>query len=640
MKSAGMASSAGVRKKGVNPFLPLDKYIPDGEPHVFGGRVYLYGSHDREGGHTFCMEDYEVFSAAVDDLTQWRSEGVIYRAEQDPLYGKFPYMYAPDCVRGNDGRYYLYYCMSGEYGQGGYHNPISVAVCDEPAGKFEYLGQVRWKDGQVMRRYVCFDPAVMNDDGVIRLYYGTQYGYEEEPDFLASGRLQDEVEMFGLSAEEILAYPDSINGAIMLTLEDDMLTVREEPRHIIPYRVKGTDFEEHPFFEASSMRKVGAKYYFIYSSWQNHELCYTVSDFPDRGFRFGGTIVSNGDVGAWRIARAGEAARAADAEMAGGTAERPASSVVRRGERECLNMTGTTHGSILQINGQWYVFYHRLTHKSDYSRQACAERIEIAEDGSIRQVEVTSCGLNGSPLTGEGRYPAVICCNLTNGRMPHGCNCIYKEEFPNVTNCGDERFIAEIEDGTLIGYKYWEFKKGTGLAITARMENEKTKVRYDGPARVDERSVLDKIDVASETLIPEAGGEPGTYFDVYVVPADATAESAAMAAEPMDAAAEPAGKVAGSTAETAESTAEGTAGSILVPHADRWGERVGRISLEGADPETDEWTQFEMDGEMPAGVYAVYLVFYSGSGAGNDSGSAAGLSTRHKLQLKEVLFWK
>ena len=509
MKSAGMASSAGVRKQGVNPFLPLDKYIPDGEPHVFGGRVYLYGSHDREGGHTFCMEDYEVFSAAVDDLTQWRSEGVIYRAEQDPLYGKFPYMYAPDCVRGNDGRYYLYYCMSGEYGQGGYHNPISVAVCDEPAGKFEYLGQVHWKDGQVMRRYVCFDPAVMNDDGVIRLYYGTQYGYEEEPDFLASGRLQDEVEMFGRSAEEILAYPDSINGAIMLTLEDDMLTVREEPRHIIPYRVKGTDFEEHPFFEASSMRKVGAKYYFIYSSWQNHELCYAVSDFPDRGFRFGGTIVSNGDVGAWRIAGAGEAA----------------GSVVRRGERECLNMTGTTHGSILQINGQWYVFYHRLTHKSDYSRQACAERIDIAEDGTIRQVEVTSCGLNGGPLAGEGCYPAVICCNLTNGRMPHGCNCIYKEEFPNVTNCGDERFIAEIEDGTLIGYKYWEFEKGTGLAVTARIENEKTKVRYDGPARVDERSVLDKIDAAPETKI-DAASE--TKIDAASETLDPAAKAAAV----------------------------------------------------------------------------------------------------------------
>ena len=647
------------RKQGVNPFLPLDKYIPDGEPHVFEGRVYLYGSHDREGGHTFCMEDYEVFSAAVEDLTQWRSEGVIYRAEQDPLYGKFPYMYAPDCVRGNDGRYYLYYCMSGEYGQGGYHNPISVAVCDEPAGKFEYLGQVHWKDGQVMRRYVCFDPAVMNDDGVIRLYYGTQYGYEEEPDFLASGRLQDEVEMFGRSAEEILAYPDSINGAIMLTLEDDMLTVREEPRHIIPYRVKETDFEGHPFFEASSMRKVGAKYYFIYSSWQNHELCYAVSDFPDKEFRFGGTIVSNGDVGAWRIAvdagaagaaevggAAGDAAEASAAGVedggvtgiardagAAGAAERPAFRVERRGERECLNMTGTTHGSILQINGQWYVFYHRLTHKSDYSRQACAERIEISEDGTIRQVEVTSCGLNGGPLAGDGCYPAVICCNLTNGRMPHGCNCIYKEEFPNVTNQGDERFIAEIEDGTLIGYKYWEFEKGTGLAITARIENEKTRVTFNGQARVDERSVLDKIDAASEALVPEAAGEAGTYFDVFVVPAGS--------------------RTGGRTGSRV--------GKVLVPHADRWGERVGRISLDGADPETDEWSRFDMEGEMPAGVYAVYLVFHSGYGTGHDSGRGTGDDSgygtghscgddsgagregrggRRKVQLKEVLFWK
>ena len=457
IKSADMKSSASGRKQGVNPFLPLDKYIPDGEPHVFGGRVYLYGSHDREGGHTFCMEDYEVFSAAVDGLTQWRTEGVIYRAEQDPLYGKFPYMYAPDCVRGNDGRYYLYYCMSGEYGQGGYHNPISVAVCDEPAGKFEYLGQVRWKDGQVMRRYVCFDPAVMNDDGVIRLYYGTQYGYEEEPDFLASGRLQDEVEMFGRSAEEILAYPDSINGAVMLTLEDDMLTVREEPRHIIPYRVKGTDFEEHPFFEASSMRKVGAKYYFIYSSWQNHELCYAVSDFPDRGFRFGGTIVSNGDVGAWRIAGCREAA----------------GSVVRRGERECLNMTGTTHGSILQINGQWYVFYHRLTHKSDYSRQACAERIDIAEDGTIRQVEATSCGLNGGPLKGIGEYPARIACNLWSkqgtARYDRKFDKALHPYFTQDKKDDDHsavQYIANMRDGVVAGFKYFDLQSPSALRVS------------------------------------------------------------------------------------------------------------------------------------------------------------------------------
>ena len=70
-----------------NPFLPLDVYIPDGEPHVFDGRVYLFGSHDREGGSTFCELDYEFFSAPVDDLSSWSSKGINYSARQDALYG-------------------------------------------------------------------------------------------------------------------------------------------------------------------------------------------------------------------------------------------------------------------------------------------------------------------------------------------------------------------------------------------------------------------------------------------------------------------------------------------------------------------------------------------------------------------------
>ena len=106
-----------MRKKQVfNPFLPLNEYIPDGEPHVFGDRVYLYGSHDHEGGYTFCMDDYTVYSAPVDDLTDWRKERVIYEADQDPAYPELCYMYAPDVVQGNDGKYYLYYAMSGDYG--------------------------------------------------------------------------------------------------------------------------------------------------------------------------------------------------------------------------------------------------------------------------------------------------------------------------------------------------------------------------------------------------------------------------------------------------------------------------------------------------------------------------------------------
>ncbi len=518
-----------------NPFLPLYEYIPDGEPHVFGDRVYHYGSHDKEGGDTFCMLDYVCYSAPVEDLTDWRYEGVIYQAKQDPRYPAPQYMYAPDVVQGNDGRFYLYYCMGGDYGQGGYQGPVSVAVCDTPAGQYEYLGVVKNPDGSPMLKYICFDPAVLNDDGTIRLYYGTQYDYEERDDFLTNDfYLQDEIEMFGRSREEIFSYPDSIMGPVMAVLSDDMLTVKEEAKHIIPYRVKGTSFEAHPFFEGSSMRKVGKKYYFIYSSWQNHELCYATSDHPDRDFVFGGTIVSNGDIG-YR----------------------------GRDTQHKLNMTGTTHGSIIEINGQWYVFYHRLTHKSDYSRQACAEKIRILEDGSIPQAEMTSCGLNDGPLSAEGTYPAVIACNLTNGHMPHGSNSVFQISFPNVTHKGQERFIAEIEDHTLIGYKYFECRSVKQFGITYRMETEKNRVIFDGRYRTDIRSQDDENfantyaekDTLTNIVKPRQSTENTPQFGICI------------------------------------DTAENEIGTLLL------------------DEKAEDWKKVTVQIEIPDGVHALYLVY-------------------------------
>ena len=467
-----------MKKQAFNPYLPISEYVPDGEPHVFGDRVYVYGSHDKEGGETFCMLDYVTYSAPVDDLSDWRYEGVIYKAEQDPDYGNRNYMYAPDCVRANDGKYYLYYAMSGKDGVGGYYGPVSVAVSDSPAGRFEYLGYVRNADGSPMLDYVCFDPAVINDGGAIRLYYGTQYNFEEQDGAMESKWfVETECSMFNKKPEEILAMAekDSVMGPVTVELEDDMLTVKSKPRHVIPYKVKGTDFEEHPFFEGSSIRKVGEKYYFVYSSQLNHELCYAVSDKPDRDFRFGGTIVSNGDVG-----------------LNGRKAE------------DRLNMTGTTHGSIEEINGEWYVFYHRLTHKSDYSRQGCAEKIRIEEDGSIKQAEMTSCGLNGGPLRAEGEYPAVIACVITNGHMPHGTNKKLEESFPNV-NHGDfdgktERFIDEISDGTVIGFRYFDFKGESELTLTALCT---AKGRFE---------VLDELD---GNVIGEIALRPTTRFESF-----------------------------------------------------------------------------------------------------------------------------
>lgn len=437
----------------VNPFLPIDTYIPDGEPHVFGDRVYLFGSHDKENGNTFCMLDYEIWSAPVNDLGAWSSKGINYRSSQDPLskITNRPYMYAPDCVKGNDGKYYLYYCLSGVKGRGGYFGPISVAVCDTPDGQYEFYGHVKNSDGTLLKRFVPFDPAVINDEGIIRLYYGTWYPFDEMPKLFRPIMRKVQSSMFNKTVREIKAEDGGIMGAVCCTVADDMLTVKEQPKLILPAKTKGTPFESklhpfgkdghffggHGFFEGASIRKINGKYYFIYSSVNNHELCYATSDYPDKDFTYGGVIISNGDVG-----------------------------YNGRAEKDRLNHTGTNHGSIVEINGEWYVFYHRQTHGSDYSRQAVAERIAIMRDGSIPQAEMTSCGLNGGALRGEGRYSAVICCNLSNGRMPHGGNKSYKN-LPTVYSRGDERYLSNLNKNTVIAYKYFNLNKSKFL-LTAR----------------------------------------------------------------------------------------------------------------------------------------------------------------------------
>ena len=116
-----------MKKQAFNPYLPSWEYIPDGEPYVFGDRVYVYGSHDYFNGYVFCMGDYVCWSAPVDDLGNWRYEGVIYPKTADPLNpeGKMC-LYAPDVTVGPDGRYYLYYVLDKV-------SVVSVAVCDTPA---------------------------------------------------------------------------------------------------------------------------------------------------------------------------------------------------------------------------------------------------------------------------------------------------------------------------------------------------------------------------------------------------------------------------------------------------------------------------------------------------------------------------
>lgn len=232
-----------MKKQAFNPYLPSWEYIPDGEPYVFNGRVYVYGSHDFYNGYVFCMGDYVCWSAPVDDLGNWRYEGVIYKKTQDPENSDGTMcLYAPDVTVGPDGRYYLFYVLD--------KLPVvSVAVCDTPAGKYEFLGYVHYPDGTRLGEKETDEPQF--DPGVIT---------EKDQTYLYTG-------FCGIGDK-------SRSGAMVTILDKDMLTVKTAPKIIVPGSEysKDTPYEGHAFFEAPSIRKRGDTYYFIYSSEVMHEL--------------------------------------------------------------------------------------------------------------------------------------------------------------------------------------------------------------------------------------------------------------------------------------------------------------------------------------------------------------------------------
>lgn len=402
-----------MKKQAFNPYLPSWEYIPDGEPYVFGDRVYVYGSHDFSNGHVFCLGDYVCWSAPADDLGNWRYEGVIYPKTSDPFNrdGKMC-LYAPDVTVGPDGRYYLYYVLDKV-------NVVSVAVCDTPAGRYEFLGYVHYEDGTRLGEKPGdepqFDPGVLTEGNHTYLYTG----------FCGRG-------------------DKSRTGAFATVLGPDMLTIKEAPVRIAPgceYGV-GTSFEGHEYFEAASIRKHGDTYYFVYSSVVMHELCYATSKSPTKDFVYGGVLVSNSDLHI-------DSYKPAEMPTAYGA---------------------NNHGSMVEINGQWYIFYHRQTNNTWFSRQGCAEKIAIRGDGSIKQAEITSCGLNDGPLAGSGEYPAYIACNLFYEKPSMYVGDPYAPKIVQDGKDGDEEigYVVGIHDTATIGFKYFDCKSVKEISITVR----------------------------------------------------------------------------------------------------------------------------------------------------------------------------
>jgi hypothetical protein len=318
---------------------------------------------------------------------------------------------------------------------------VSVGVSDSPAGYFHFHGYVKYKDGTLLglseKDEPQFDPGVLTEGDKTYLYTG----------FCAIG-------------------DTSRTGAMATILGPDMVTILEDPVFVAPsqHASEGTGFEGHAFFEAPSMRKIGSTYYFIYSSVLMHELCYATSQEPTKGFVYRGTIISNADIGIDTY----------------------------KPENQPMFYGGNNHGSIIEINKQWYVFYHRHTNGTNFSRQGCMEKIHINADGSIDQVALTSCGANEGPLIGRGEYPTYIAANLY-------CHepSVYTDftaswmnnQFPKITQDGKDGdkeigYIANMKSSATAGFKYFMCEKISEVKIKTRGYGRgdfEVRTKWDGP---------------------------------------------------------------------------------------------------------------------------------------------------------------
>lgn len=451
-----------------NPYLPLWEHVPDGEPRVFQDpdrpghlRAYIIGSHDTHYSE-YCGNDVRMWSAPVEDLTQWRDEGPIFKHYVD---GKWDTMYAPDLVEVRDpatGRltYWLY-----PHSRGWRRTPM-VCRADRPDGPFTPVNLTSDGRACVEGSRIDFDPSVFvqpitdkKDPDYARgfrayVYYGFQHStaFELDQSNMYAVRPGTEVHDYFIPASSRYGV------------------VRDPEGTQYPALYSGQNPGDFNFFEASSIRQVGNKYVMVFSGFSgpdyglgstNSALRYAYGDSPLGPWRSGGVLVDSRGV-----------VPNEDGTRLTGT-----------------NFAHNTHGSLQQINGQWYVFYHRPPRGFANARQAMVAPVKIewdkkpvAKGGKVRIVaydpyaknqEWTARAADGTEYTGaevtsEGfqifglppyrYYSAGIACYVSGP----GSN----EWMQDNHDCwSDHMDLAGVKNGGIIGFKYFGFG---GLAQSAK----------------------------------------------------------------------------------------------------------------------------------------------------------------------------
>ena len=451
---------AGLAVSAQNPYLPLWEHVPDGEPRVFEDpdnpgkfRAYIIGSHD-VAYTRYCGPDIRMWSAPVEDLSQWRDEGPIFTHY---VNGQWDTMFAPDLVEVKNritGKktYWLY-----PHSRGWQRVPM-VCRGDRPDGPFTPVNLTEDGTKCVPGSFIDFDPSVFVEnitdkkdkdyDKGFRAYvfYGFQHSTAVELD---QNTMYSKRE--GTEPIDPFIPASSADGRLL-----------DKPGSEYKALYEGQNPLDFNFFEASSIRQVGNKYVMVFSGYSGKEyglgntnsaLRYAYGDSPLGPWRSGGVLVDSRGV------------------------------VLNEDGTKLIttNFGHNTHGSLQEINGQWYVFYHRPPRGFGNARQSMVAPVKITCDKKpvAKGGRVTITGYDpytknnvwtakasngneytGAEVTSEGfqifglppyqYYSAGYACFVYGP----GSNDWMQDNHDVWNNSMD---LAGIQNGSIIGFKYFGF---------------------------------------------------------------------------------------------------------------------------------------------------------------------------------------
>lgn len=303
-------------------------FTADPSAHVFNGKIYIYPSHDiphngedNDNGDEYQMRDYHVLS--MDSLDSECVDNGLALSEKDVPWVS-EQMWAPDAAYKN-GKYYLYFPARDKEG----NFRLGVAESDSPVGPFT-------PDEKYIPGSYSIDPAVYVEGEEAYIYFGGLWG----------GQLEKWQTGEFVSNPVVPSGDDPALGPMVAVLSDDMKAFKTEPQMLRILDENGEPIkagdEERRYFEAPWMHKYNGKYYLSYSTGTTHYLAYATSDSPLGPFTYGGRIME--PVIGW-----------------------------------------TTHHSIVEIEGKWYLFYHdcEMSGGINHRRTVKFTELKYNEDGSI-----------------------------------------------------------------------------------------------------------------------------------------------------------------------------------------------------------------------------------------------------------------